>query len=394
MMSATPRYALVAALALFIGFNLRPLLAAIGPLLDMLQSDLGMSSTLASLLTTLPILLMGVFALTGPWLQLRVGEVRGISLGMLLVVLASAARVMIDSSAALIASAAVAGTGIAMVQALMPAWLKRHHPQRAGSLMGLFTTGIMGGAVLAAAGAAPAAELGGWRLVLGAAAIPALLGLLAWLAYAGAQTRSAQVPALPYRNARAWMLLAFFGIGTSAYTLVLAWLPAYYVDLGFSPVYAGYLLGGLSGMEVVAGLLVSALVHRFPDRRPLLTVVIGLMVTGLACLILAPVPLVLPAIVLLGLGIGALFPLTLIVTLDHAESPAEAGALLAFVQGGGYAIAALMPLVAGMIRDHLASLQWAWICMLCGSLVILIMTWRLGKPAPVSTAAMAVHPAG
>lgn len=394
MMSATPRYALVAALALFIGFNLRPLLAAIGPLLDMLQSDLGMSSTLASLLTTLPILLMGVFALTGPWLQRRVGEVRGISLGMLLVVLASAARVMIDSSAALIASAAVAGTGIAMVQALMPAWLKRHHPQRAGSLMGLFTTGIMGGAVLAAAGAAPAAELGGWRLVLGAAAIPALLGLLAWLAYAGAQTRSAQVPALPYRNARAWMLLAFFGIGTSAYTLVLAWLPAYYVDLGFSPVYAGYLLGGLSGMEVVAGLLVSALVHRFPDRRPLLTVVIGLMVTGLACLILAPVPLVLPAIVLLGLGIGALFPLTLIVTLDHAESPAEAGALLAFVQGGGYAIAALMPLVAGMIRDHLASLQWAWICMLCGSLVILIMTWRLGKPAPVSTAAMAVHPAG
>lgn len=394
MMSATPRYALVAALALFIGFNLRPLLAAIGPLLDMLQSDLGMSSTLASLLTTLPILLMGVFALTGPWLQRRVGEVRGISLGMLLVVLASAARVMIDSSAVLIASAAVAGTGIAMVQALMPAWLKRHHPQRAGSLMGLFTTGIMGGAVLAAAGAAPAAELGGWRLVLGAAAIPALLGLLAWLAYAGAQTRSAHVPALPYRNARAWMLLAFFGIGTSAYTLVLAWLPAYYVDLGFSPVYAGYLLGGLSGMEVVAGLLVSALVHRFPDRRPLLTVVIGLMVTGLACLILAPVPLMLPAIVLLGLGIGALFPLTLIVTLDHAESPAEAGALLAFVQGGGYAIAALMPLVAGMIRDHLASLQWAWICMLCGSLVILIMTWRLGKPAPASTAAMAVHPAG
>lgn len=380
MMSATPRYALVAALALFMGFNLRPLLAAIGPLLDMLQHDLGMSSTLASLLTTLPILLMGVFALTGPWLQRHLGEVRGISLGMLLVTLASAARLMIDSSAALILSAAAAGTGIAMVQALMPAWLKRHHPQRAGSLMGLFTTGIMGGAVLGASAAAPAADIAGWRLVLGAAALPALLALLAWLGYAGGQVRHAEIPTLPYRNSRAWLLLIFFGIGTSAYTLVLAWLPAYYVDLGFSPAYSGYLLGGLSAMEVVAGLLVSALVRRFPDRRPLLTVVIGLMLAGLACLIFAPALLVLPAIALLGLGIGALFPLTLIVTLDHANSPVEAGALLAFVQGGGYAIAALMPLVAGMIRDQLASLHWAWVCMVFGSLVILIMTWQLGKP--------------
>lgn len=380
-MSASPRYALIAALALFIGFNLRPLLAAIGPLLEMLQQDLGMSSTLASLLTTLPILLMGVCALAGPWLQRYLGEARGISLGMLLVVLASAARVVIDSSGALIASAAVAGAGIAMVQALMPPWLKRHHPQRAGSLMGLFTTGIMGGAVLAAAGAAPAAEVSSWRWVLGAAALPALLALVAWLRYAGGQTRHAEVPALPYRSGRAWMLLVFFGIGTSAYTLVLAWLPAYYIDLGFGATYSGYLLGALSGMEVVAGLLISALVHRFSDRRPLLTFVIGLILAGLACLIFAPVPLVWPAIVLLGLGIGALFPLTLIVTLDHAETPTEAGALLAFVQGGGYAIAALMPLVAGMIRDSMASLEWAWICMVFGSLIILIMTWRLGKPA-------------
>ncbi len=133
-------------------------------------------------------------------------------------------------------------------------------------------------------------------------------------------------------------------------------------------------------MEVVAGLAVSAWVHRFPDRRPLLTAVISLILIGLACLILAPLQLMLPAIMLLGLGIGALFPLSLIATLDHAESPAQAGALLAFVQGGGYAIAALMPLLAGVIRDHSATLQWAWICMLAGMLVVLGMTWMLGKP--------------
>ena len=378
-MSISPRYSLIAGLALLVGFNLRPIMAAIGPLLDILQQDLGLSSTQASLLTTLPVFLMGICALTGPWLQRWVGEVRGIALGILMIALASAARFVIDTATWLIVSAAVAGTGIAMVQALMPAWLKRHHPDRAGSLMGLFTTGIMGGAVFAAAGAAPAAAIGGWRMVLGVALVPAVLALIAWMRYAGGRQRTVERVVLPYRNARAWFLLAFFGIGTSAYTLALAWLPAYYIDLGRSATHAGYLLGGLSAMEVVAGLAVSVLVHRFPDRRPLLTFVILLMLAGLVCLILAPIQLMLPAVVLLGLGIGALFPLSLIVTLDHADCPAEAGALLAFVQGGGYAIAALMPLLAGIIRDTMASLQWAWICMVIGALVVLVMTWRLGR---------------
>ena len=393
-MSFTPRYALVAALALLIGLNLRPIMAAVGPLLDMLQHDLGLNSTQASLLTTLPVLLMGLCALAGPWLQRWIGEVRGIALGMLFIVLASAARFVIDSSLAMIVSAAVAGTGIAMVQALMPAWLKRHHPQRAGSLMGLFTTGIMGGAVLAAAGAAPAADIGGWRVVLGIAMVPALLALIAWLRFAGGQQRHAEIPVLPYRSRKAWMLLAYFGIGTSAYTLVLAWLPVYYIDLGFSAAHGGYLLGAVSAMEVVSGLLVSSLVHRFPDRRPLLTSVACLIIAGLGCLILAPVQAMVPAIVLIGLGIGALFPLQLIVTLDHAESPAQAGALLAFVQGGGYTIAALMPLLAGVIRDSMASLEWAWVCMVLGTLVVLVMTWRLKRPGAELEADGAASPAG
>ena len=68
-MTITPRYSLIAGLALLVGFNLRPIMAAIGPLLEILQQDLGLSSAQASLLTTLPVFLMGVCALAGPWLQ-------------------------------------------------------------------------------------------------------------------------------------------------------------------------------------------------------------------------------------------------------------------------------------------------------------------------------------
>ncbi|WP_060480281.1 MULTISPECIES: MFS transporter [Pseudomonas] len=375
-----PSKAGVGLLALLIGLNLRPIMAAIGPLLGTLQQDLGLSNTQAGLLTTLPVMMMGVFALSGPWLLRWVGEIKGVAMGILLIAVSCAARAYVASGSALITTAALGGVGIAITQALMPAFIKRSHPESAGMLMGVFSTGIMGGAALAAAFAAPGANLFGWQLTLGVAALPALLGLIAWLFAAGSNAGSDNEASLPYTSARAWLLLAFFGIGTGAYTLVLAWLPPFYVELGWTPAQAGYLLGALTLTEVVAGLLVSALIHRCPDRRLPLATVILLVLLGLACLMSAPLELAILATLCLGLGIGALFPLSLIVTLDHAQSPSQAGALLAFVQGGGYLIAATVPVMAGVVRDQLSSLHWAWAVMVIGAVLLLVLTARL-RPA-------------
>ena len=334
---------MIGILAVLVGINLRPIMASIGPLLGVLQTDLALSSAQASLLTTLPVMMMGLFALAGPWLQGWIGENKGIAMGLLLIAVASGARAYIDGSSSLIATAALGGIGIAVTQALMPAFLKRNYPQSAGTLMGLFTTGIMAGAAIASASAAPSADVLGWRMTLGMAAFPAIIAFGVWVISVNDHRPQANKARLPIKSSRAWLLMAFFGIGTGAYTLVLAWLPPYYIELGWPASNAGYLLGALTLTEVLAGLFVSAIIHRFPDRRGPLALVIILVIAGLGCLIAAPLALVVPATILLGLGIGALFPLSLIVTLDHASSPAEAGSLLAFVQGGGYLIAGTMP---------------------------------------------------
>ncbi len=86
--------------------------------------------------------------------------------------------------------------------------------------------------------------------------------------------------------------------------------------------------------------------------------------------------LALLACLLLGIGIGALFPLSLIVAMDHLDDPAQAGMLAAFVQGGGYLIASFMPLLAGILRDRFASLTEAWIVMLAGAVVLLALAMR------------------
>lgn len=374
----------MAAAIVVMALNLRPILAATGPLLDIIQQATGLSDAQAGMMTTLPIFVMGLCALAAGALQRWPGSRAGIALGGLVIALACAARWLWPDARTLLATAVLSGVGIAIVQALMPAFIKARAGARAGSLMGLYSTGIMGGAAFAAALSPAVALRMGWAPAQAMWALPALLAVVLWLACCGSAGRStAAAQAAPaggagavWRSGRAWLLMLFFGIGTSAYTLALAWLAPYYLQQGWSAHASGLLLASVSVGEVIAGLLVSLLVHRFPDRRVLLVGVLVLVALALGGLLLAPVALVVPVTACLSLGIGALFPLTLIVTLDHARSAAHAGALLGFVQGGGYMLSSVMPLVAGALRSHGHSLALAWAIMLVACAVLMLMATR------------------
>ncbi|MBB5770214.1 cyanate permease [Brevundimonas vesicularis] len=89
--------AAIVALAL----NLRPAMAAVGPLLDLIEGATGMGSTAASLLTTLPVLMIGLGALSIRPLRRRLGERRGILLGALLIGGACLLRVVLTGATGL-----------------------------------------------------------------------------------------------------------------------------------------------------------------------------------------------------------------------------------------------------------------------------------------------------
>ncbi len=374
-----------------IALNLRPVMAAIGPLLDVIEAETGLSHTQSSLLTTLPVFVMGLCALFGRQIAGLFTERSGISLGITLILTACGMRYAATSGFSLLSTAVLAGVGIALTQTLLPAFIKRSFPADAGRVFALYTTGIMAGAAIAASSSAKLAEYSGWSFALSMWAVPALLALILWLwVTKNEATLTAAKPANQterqnyWRNHRAWELMLFFGVGTAAYTLVLAWLPPYYTSLGWQPSEAGFLLGGLTLAEVIAGLAVSAWIGHFSDRRQPLFAALVLLMAGLACLIFAPLELALIASLLLGFGIGALFPLSLILTLDHIQDPTEAGMLTAFVQGGGYIIASFMPLLAGVMRDKFADLTHAWVAMILGAILLLILCVRF-SPASYKT---------
>lgn len=362
-----------------VALNLRPSMAAIGPLLSTIRGDIPLSFTLASLLTMLPVMAMGLAMFFGIAISQRLGEQRTVLLSLLIIGLATLSRLFINSALELIVSAILAGFGIAMIQALMPALIKSRFPDNVALCMGVYVTSIMGGAAIAAS-FAPLVMIrtGSWRMGLAIWAGLALLALAFWWLQRTNRPAALSAPnnASFFSNARAWLLAVFFGLGTASYTCVLAWLAPYYVEKGWSEQNAGLVLGFLTAMEVIAGLAVPAIANRSRDRRGVLIALILLIIGGFCGLMTGPPSLALLWPALLGLGIGGLFPMSLIVALDHCDEPQRAGGLTAFVQGIGYLIAGMSPLLAGMIRDRLGSFEGAWWALTAVMAVMLLMVTR------------------
>jgi CP family cyanate transporter-like MFS transporter len=368
---------LIIASIVLVSLNLRPSMAAIGPLLFQIQEEISLSFTAASLLTMLPVLAMGAAMFAGIRVARVIGEHRAISLSLIMILIASAARLFSDNSYELIATAILAGLGIALVQAVMPAIIKSRFPSNVSLVMGFYVTAIMGGAALAATISPLVMEtMGGWRMGLGIWAVLAVVSLFVWSTQKSViwELNSSLNKVTRDRhlgNPRSWLLAVFFGIGTASYTCVLAWLAPYYVEKGWSEQSAGLILGFVTAMEVISGLATPAIANYSQDRRIVLIVLLLFIISGLVGLALIPETLSLLWPCLLGIGIGGLFPMSLIVAMDHIDNPMRAGGLAAFMQGIGYLIAGLSPLFAGLARDQLDSFEWAWLA-LAGAMFLLI----------------------
>ncbi|WP_277186503.1 cyanate transporter [Caballeronia sp. BR00000012568055] len=354
-----------------IGLNLRPLLTSVSPLMNTILHATGLSFRGASMLTGLPVIAMGVCAFGASALSRAIGNTRGVAAGLLAIVIACAGRFFASDAPTLIVSAAVAGTGVAIIQALLPGVMKTRFSENLPFAMGLYSASIMAGGGLGASITPAVASHASWQAGLAVWAMPALIALAAWLLLmradatpvSSAAARVTKAPSL-FRNRRAWTLGIFFGLVNGGYTSLVAWMPAYYQQLGQGVKESGALLALLTVFQASSALLLPMAAARFGgrgrDRRPWLALGLIAQLSGFAILLYAPLSAPLAAVALLGAGLGGVFALTLVLTLDHADDHALAARLVAFVQGVGFVIAALAPVAAGIVRDLSGGFTLSW----------------------------------
>lgn len=383
------------AVVVLTALNLRPFLTAIGPLAHDIAIATGLDLRGMAWLTLLPMLLMGLGAWCGPALQQRLGA-RRVLLGALAVLaLGSALRAWAPDGAALIATAALCGLGVAFVQAVFPGVIKRQFPGHVAPVMGLYSAALMGGGALGAQLTPLAAQGGAWRGALAWWALPVIAALaLAWRALprTAPSTHNAGSSATRWmlRRPRTWLLMACFGLVNGGYASVVAWLAPFYQSHGWSAADSGSLVALLSVAQAAMALLLPVLAARQRDRRPWMWLTLALQAAGFTALVLWPDAAPRTWALLLGAGLGGSFALTMVVVLDHLPDPAQAGALSALMQGGGFLLAAVAPWAIAVLHGASGSFASGWLAHLVCVALVALLTVRF---APQRYAAVMRAPA-
>ncbi|WP_430912966.1 MFS transporter [Methylobacterium sp. sgz302541] len=351
--------ALIGAGVLLVAFNMRPALTTVGPLLHAIQDATGLSATGAAVLTTLPVLFLGLSAAAGPWTSRRLGADRGVLLATLLVGLGLGLRAF-GGLPTLFAGAALSASGIGLAGVLLPGLVKRDFPTRIGLLTGLYTMMLCLGAAAGSGLTVPlSAALGGsWSAALAIWSLPAFAAALAWSPVAARASplspgapRTPAVPVRLWRDPLAWQVTGYMGFQSALAYIMFGWAPAILQDRGLDPLEAGLIASLMSIGQAPAALGVPMLAGRLRDQRLLAGIILGLIAACFLATLYGPVALIGPAVAGLGVGLGGCFGLGLTVLVLRARDVASAGALSAMAQGAGYCIAALGPFAFGLARD-------------------------------------------
>lgn len=367
--------------ALFLAaLNLRPAITSVSPLLESIQASLGMSGMTASLLTTLPVLCMGVFAPFAATISKRFGLERAIFLSLVLITIATFMRGAISSAVLLIATAFLAGVGIGIAGPLLSGFIKQYFPGRPG-LVSIYSAALVVGAGIAAGVSVPIYEaarfnwgtsLAVWGL-LGAAAV------FVWLKLAfnkHTYVKEAKA-ALPIRNKRALLMTLFFGLMATVFYTTTAWAGPIVISMGYSTAVAGTMVTVFQLIQIPVSLTLPSFVSKYGYLTASLVICSLFELTGLLILLFGGHPLA--GMVFIGMGAGGLFPLAIMLPIVETRTADEASSLSALNQGGGYVLAAFGPLLVGGMYDYFNSFTPALLFM--GGLVVsmIVVQLALGK---------------
>lgn len=380
------------------GLISRPAATAIGPILLELKTGLGMSASMAGVLTALPGFCFAIIGLLAGKLPARFGLLGSLIQGAALIVLGMTLRALTGSWQFFLVLTFIALAGMAIGNVLVPVFIKTAFPGKTAQMTTIFTTFLAVGQTLPTLLSNPLEQSGsawlgtshGWRIAIGTWSVFAVLSLFSWIAVRRRctffdPTRRNQVAldstpkSVPlrslWRSPTAVGLMVFFGLQSMHAYLQFGWLPQIYRDGGLDPTLASLMVTIITFGGIVAGMLMPRIISRRKYLPAWMFVFSALSALGYIGIAFAPTTL--PWLWAIALSIaGFAFASSLALIIERTESPAVTSAVSGFVQPVGYFLAALGPLFVGVAYE--ATGNWRPILLtLAASSVLLFVSGLL-----------------
>lgn len=353
-------FLLVAGIVL-VAFNLRPAITSVGPLVGMIQEDVGLAHWSAGLLMSFPLLVFATISPIVPKLANRLTKEKTLLVGLSSLFIGIVIR-SIPMTFFLFTGTLFIGVGIAIGNVLLPAVVKDKFPQKFGLMTSVYSTSMGLIASLASGVSVPLAEdLNlGWQGALIVWGIPAFIAILLW-AYLlkfnqGNQIEPKKVAPSSigiWRSPLAWQIAIFMGFQSFLFYVTISWLPEIIQSHGLSMGTAGWLLSICQFVGLPASFFIPVIAGRYQSQVRIALILGVLSVIGYSGLLFSSsYPILIISIILIGIALGGNFPLALSYIGLRSKNGNQAAELSGMAQSTGYILAAIGPLLIGYLYDH------------------------------------------
>jgi MFS transporter, CP family, cyanate transporter len=371
---------------LAVTLNMRGAITCVGPLLETIQQQFGLSGTAAGLLTSLPLFAFGFLSPYAAPLARRLGMERAVFISLLLAVAGMGIR-YIDGTLCLYLGTALIGCGVAFNNVLLPGLLRRDFAAQLTVVTAIFTAVMVTCGGLGSGVSIPLADFGGWRFSLVSWIFPALLAVFIWLpqlrAHGGAPAPGNEAKPRMWNNALAWQVSLFMACQSTAFYVMIAWFPSMMSDLeGTSAARSGVILFIYQVFVLGSVMLTPVFIHRMKDQRLIGTVMSALILTGF-CGVLADPGHALGWMIVMGLGAGGSLVLAITLFGLRVVTATQSVALSGMAQAVGYTMAAVTPILIGLLHD--LTHQWVvpLLLMIGLAMLQLVMGYLAGRPLTI-----------
>jgi len=371
---------------IFVAAILRAPLTSVGPLVGIIRENLHISNTLAGMITTLPLLAFALFSPFVPKLGRKFGVELIILLSLIFLTLGIVLR-SLSGVANLYIGTAILGFAISVCNVLIPSLIKREFPNQMGAMTGVYSISMnLFGAIASGISVPIAVGLGfKWQGALGIWGILSFVSILFWLPQIknrigkisisnNQETTNSNVNI--WRSALAWQVSLFMGIQSMVFYVLIAWLPEILSQQGISSNQSGWLLSILQLAILPFTFIVPVIAGRMSSQRSLVTITSILFLIGTLGLLYGSSNLIILWIIILGIGGGSAFGLSMMFFGLRTENAQQAAELSGMAQSIGYLLAAIGPTLFGYLHDVTNS--WTLPLLILVGAAVLLFIFGLG----------------